>query len=65
MSGRRLGRIVVELLMETKIGNLTEWISAYLNFITADITHLKKEGAEGDFDYGNLEETYPILDPCC
>ena len=64
MIGRRRGRLLAGLLMRTKIGVQVEWISTYLIFIADDISHLKKESAEGDFDYRKLKESYPILDPC-
>jgi hypothetical protein len=46
------------------IGVQVEWISTFLNFIANDISRPKKESAKGDFGYGRLKETYPILDPC-
>jgi hypothetical protein len=60
----RLGCIFVELLTRTKISAHAELISTYLNFIACDMSRMKKESAEGDFDYEKLKETYPILDPC-
>ena len=53
MSGRRFGRLFVELLKGTQIGVQAGWISTYVNFIASDISRLKKENAGGDFDYKN------------
>ena len=64
MIGCRLGRLFVRLLMGIKIGIQAEWILTHLNFIAGDILRLKKENADGDFDYATLKQTYPRLDPC-
>ena len=64
MIGWRLGRLFVGLLMSTKIGVQAEWISTYLNFIADDISRLKTESADGEFDYADLKITYPILESC-
>ena len=64
MTGQRLGRLFVDLLMSTKIGVQAEWISTYLNFIADDISRLKTESADGKFDYADLKITYPILESC-
>ena len=65
MIGRRLARLFVALLMMKKIGIQAEWISTKLNVILDDISWLKKENKDGDFNYTNLNLTYPMLQPCC
>ena len=62
--GRRLARLFVGLLMNTKIGIQADWISTHLNFIADDISRLKQEDADGNFDYKKLRLTYPILRDC-
>jgi hypothetical protein len=62
--GRRLGRLFVGLLMGTKLGIQAEWISTHLNFIADDLSRLKNEDENGDFDYAKLKLTYPMLKNC-
>jgi len=62
--GRRLARLFVGMLMGTKIGVQAEWISTHLNFIADDISHLQKESVDGNFDYAQLTQTYPVLRDC-
>ena len=61
--GQRLGRLVVGLLMSTKIGIQAEWVSTHLNVIADNISRLK-DGNNGDFDCekieGNLPNTYSL-----
>ena len=64
MIGRRLGRLFVGLLMSTKIGVQAEWISIHLNFIADNISCLKKENVDGDFNHAELKQSYPVFAPC-
>ena len=64
MTGRWLGRLFVGLLMSTQIGVQAEWISTHLNFIADDMSRLKKESVDCDFNYAELKQTYQILAPC-
>ena len=50
--------------MSTKIGVQAEWISTHLNFIADNISRLKKESVDDDFNYAELKQTYPVLAPC-
>ena len=61
MIGRRLGRLFVGLLMSTKIGVQAEWISTHLNFIADNISRLKKESVDGDFNYAELKKLTQFL----
>ena len=64
MIGRRLGCLFVGLLMSTEIGVQAKWISTLDNFIADDLSRLKKEKEKGEFDYGQLKRTYPLIAPC-
>ena len=50
--------------MGTKNGVQAEWILMYLNFIVDDISRLKTESEDGEFDSEDLKITYPILESC-
>jgi len=62
--GRRLARLFVGMLMGTKIGVQAEWISTHLNFIADDISRIQKESVDGNFNYAQLTQTYPVLRDC-
>ena len=56
MIGRRLGRLFVGVLIDTKIWIQAEWISTHLNVIADNVSKLKDEN-DGDFSYAKLRET--------
>ena len=62
--GRRFSCLFVGLLMSTKKWTQAEWIATYLNFIANDISRLKTESEDGEFDYAELKLTYPLPEPC-
>ena len=48
--------------MGTKLGIQAELISTHLDFIADDISRLKQEDKNGDFDYSSLKLTYPTVE---
>ena len=62
--GRWLVCLFVGMLMGTKIVVQAEWISTHLNCIANDISHFQKESVDGNFDYAQLTQTYPVLCDC-
>lgn len=62
--GRALGRLFLGLLMSTKLGIQTEWISTKLNKLADDISRLADKNGDYDYDYSRLIIDHPCLKQC-
>ena len=64
MIGQWLVWFFIVFLMDTKIRVQAEWLTAHLNLIADEILQLKAKDGKGDYDYAQLNMSYPILAPC-
>lgn len=62
--GRALGRLFCGMLMSTKIGIQARWLSSETNGVADDISRLKKESDDGEYDFTRLLSDHPSLLSC-
>ena len=62
--GRRLARLLVGLLVGTKLGIQAEWISTFDNGLADEISRLTTPVNRLDFDYSTFLSSHPALTSC-
>ena len=62
--GRRLARLLVGLLMGTKLGIQAEWLSTIDNSLADEISRITKPINKNYFDYESFLSTHPSLSNC-
>ena len=62
--GRALGRLFCAFLIDSPLGVNTKWLSTSVNVIANDISRIKKDSPDSNFDYFSLQIKYPQLRDC-